>query len=141
MNASYNPWRDARDRYPHYLIDYKRELPGTMRGCIKGKTIYVCRTLPQETRRFVLAHELCHLDTRTVHTGDRRVEQMIDRMAARRLITFDDFVDAIAWTRTVGHECAAELGVDGYTLKVWAQSLTPDEKRYISTRLQSRGEP
>ncbi|ASN69208.1 hypothetical protein 7S3_30 [uncultured Caudovirales phage] len=141
MTASYNPWRDARDRYPDYLINFKRELPTGMRGCIKGKTIHVCASLTQEARRFTLAHEVCHLDTGILHTGDPRVELMIDRMAARRLITPDEFVDALAWSRRSDHECASELGVDGYTLRVWVQSLNKDERRYITALLRRRGEP
>lgn len=140
MTGSYNPWRDARDRYPDYLINFKHELPSGMRGCIKGRVIYVCTTLTQEARRFALAHELCHLDTNTLHTGDPRVELMIDRMAARRLITPDRFVDALLWSRRATHECAAELGVDGYALKVWVQSLDKNERHYITTRLRRRGD-
>ncbi|MBM4640666.1 ImmA/IrrE family metallo-endopeptidase [Rhodococcus hoagii] len=141
MTASYNPWRDARDRYPDYLINFKRVLPPGMRGCIKGKTIHVCASLTQEARRFTLAHEVCHLDTGIFHTGDPRVELMIDRMAARRLITAEEFVDALAWSRRSHNECASELGVDGYTLKVWVQSLNKDERRYITALLRRRGEP
>ncbi|WP_084982471.1 ImmA/IrrE family metallo-endopeptidase [Prescottella equi] len=140
----YNPWHDARDNFPEYLINIRHELPPGVAGGVKGRTIYLCRTLTQEARRCVLCHELVHLRRGTTHVHGNyktREEFEVDRIAARLLITPDQFVDALLWTRRHHHECAAELGVDRHTFKVWVQTLNKNERDYITRQLRQRGEP
>ncbi|MFD6517614.1 hypothetical protein [Rhodococcus sp. NPDC060176] len=141
----YNPWRDARDNFPDYTINIRHELPAGVGGFIKGKTIYLCRTLDEDGRRCTLPHELDHIRNGTDHLFEHpnsKEERAIDIAVARRLITVDKFVDALAWSRrTAGRECAAELRVDSHTLKVWVQSLSAHEKREIQQMLKSRGVP
>ncbi|MBM4686268.1 ImmA/IrrE family metallo-endopeptidase [Rhodococcus hoagii] len=141
----YNPWHDARDNFPEYVINMRHELPRGLAGGVVGRTIYLCRTLTQEARRCVLCHELVHLrrGTRHVHGNVKAREEFeVDRIAARLLITPDQFVDAMMWSRSRAHnECAAELGVDGHTFRVWVQTLNKSERDYIEARLKQREEP
>lgn len=141
----YNPWRDARDNFVDYLIDRSCELPAGLKGCVKGQTIYLCKTLDQHARRCTLSHELKHIVRGTNHAiylSHPREEMAIDRLVARQLIHIDNFIAAIPWgVKSPRPETASELGVDAHTLRVWVHTLSAKESAYIEARLRERDHP
>lgn len=140
----YHPWRRARDEFPDWEVDYSRTLPDGVAGKIVGRVIYICSSLTQAARRSTLGHELEHVDRGTTeHIDDawfrQREEATVDSIAARKLITLDELVDALAWTRfEVGPECAGELWIDAHTLRVRVRNLTDDERAFIDEELERR---
>jgi len=141
----FNPWRYARDNHPDYLIDRSHKLPPGLRGCIKGNTIYLCSSLDRDSLRCTLCHELWHIKRETnhsMHLTNYREEMAIDKLVARQLIHIDAFIAAIPFGNKVPPTHAAEeLRVDHHTLRVWFQTLSADECRYIETRLRERDHP
>ncbi|MFE5790678.1 hypothetical protein [Rhodococcus erythropolis] len=141
----YNPWRDARDNFADYLIDRSRELPAGLKGCVKGKTIYICRTLNQFSRRTTLSHELTHIVRGTNHVlylSQPREELAIDKLVARQFIHIDKFIAAVPFGgKSVPAAIADDLQVDQHTLRTWVHNLTDREREYIEIRLQERDHP
>lgn len=138
--SRFHPWRLARELYKATTIEFHPDLPVV--GDADGRTIRLRTGLSQAQRRSVLTHELVHT-TRGTTCGDSylaaKEERVVDQVAARLLITLDDLVDALAWTRGVANrECAWELWTDLHTLRVRISSLTADERRYIDDELQRR---
>lgn len=104
------------------------------------RTIWVDPGLSQAERRSTIAHELVHAergDESCAAVSDwheQKQERAVDQEAARRLITLEQLVDALLWTRDLG-ELAEELWVDVETLRTRLAHLHPAEKHYVRRRL------
>ena len=104
------------------------------------RIIWLHTRLTAAQRRSTLAHEAVH-----AYRGDERIEDPIlserqeriaERIAARLLITLEQFAEALRWCRD-DHELAEELHVDVDILTSWRGTLTPVEKAFIEDRLAS----
>lgn len=138
---SYHPWRHLRDRHPHVHVTY----PTGETGCLGRWTndgLRINGTSTQRERRCTLAHELVHFERgpapRDLHLAMRE-EEIVDRIAAQRLIELDQLIDVLAWNRyRVDDETAEELWVDLATLHTRVKNLTDDERGLIDRELERR---
>ena len=91
-------------------------------------------------RRCTLTHELIHLERGPVPTdpiGRAREELLVDIEAARRLITLDELVEALRWTREP-NELADQLWVDQPTLRTRMSHLDPVEIAELEHHLEDQ---
>jgi hypothetical protein len=137
----WHPWRHLRDTYPEVTVSCEYHLPRGKMGAWTERGLYLHRGLDQDGRRAVLSHELAHRQRGThcdpIH--DPREEEACDDLASRWLITMDELVDALAWSRyEVGPEAAGSLWCDVHMLKVRVRNLSADERRHIDTELARR---
>lgn len=130
---TYDPWRDAAQRYPDWVIR-RVELHGlTEVMCTRRRVILLDRSLGRARRRGALAHSLAHLDLEHRATdGDyeRWQEREADKLAARRLIPLDALADALRWSRSAP-EIAAELDVDVGILRARVDVIHPAERAVL----------
>lgn len=100
--------------------------------------IWLDSRLSQAGRRSTLTHELIHLErgdaAGCTSWHDRHQEQLVDRVAARRLIGMAELVDALLWSQDE-RELADTLWVDVATVKARLAGLTPGEKDEIERRI------
>lgn len=125
----YHPWRTLR-HLPHITIRWSAD--GT-RGNVTDHTITLHPLLTQAERRSTLAHELVHLERGQPppHLAARE-EQLVEEIAARRLVGLDDLADAIVWHDGQAHDdMADDLWVDRAILVARIRALRPDERAYI----------
>ncbi|MFC9768957.1 hypothetical protein [Rhodococcus jostii] len=137
----YNPWRQLRDLYPHITVTTHQPLPARLQGALAGSGIYIDRQLGQGGRRETLTHELVHRERGTVCTPDQytREERIVDEIAARRLITLEQLVDALLWTNSqAGAEAADEVWCNAHMLNVRLTSLSDDERETVTKELRRR---
>lgn len=133
----WNPWRHIGDNYPHITVVRDQELPGRIWGLTDGTRIWICKRLNQAQRRSTLAHELLHIERGLPPSEPRglaREEKLVSEIAARRLITITDLIDALRWTREPT-ELADALWVDTDTLKARMSGLDPVEVAELENRL------
>lgn len=137
----YHPWRHLRDR----AVDVRfADLRPHRLGCWDPDTqvIWLDRSLGQVGRRCTLAHELVHAERNDEACGtewhEEKQERLVDREAARRLISLDALVDALLWTLDDA-ELADELWVDLDTLRTRRDALSTIERAYIAQRLTAGG--
>ncbi|WP_234802321.1 hypothetical protein [Mycolicibacterium fortuitum] len=98
-------------------------------GLQRGARIWLCRTLTQAERRCTLTHELVHHERGPVPADPAaaaREEQIVDEIAARRLITLPQLADGLRWSRQP-RELAEHLWVDQPTLQTRMATLDPLE--------------
>lgn len=109
-------------------------------GLQLGRRIWLARGLTQAERRCTLTHELVHRERGPV-PGDpvaaAREEQLVDEIAARRLITTPALVDALRWTRDP-HQLAEHLWVDDPTLNTRMTTLDPLEVAELEHHLEDQ---
>ena len=131
---SYNPWRDAAERYPDVHIEWADIAPLHGMWSPAAGVILIERSLSKPERRAALAHELAHLDTGDRSTElcwfSRRQETAADRLAAWRLISITDLSAVVRWCRDA-REAAAELDVPLAVLVRRAQTLHPAERGMV----------
>ena len=143
---TYDPGRDAAERYPDWTI---------RRICLGGhafgvsipsrKLIYIDVGLDRAGWDSTLAHELYHLDR-----GDRgtcrseeciqRAEQRCEKEAARRMVPFRRLRRAFLIWGNDGHQLADELGVDLPLLHARFEGLHPSERHALRLAVEERGE-
>lgn len=101
--------------------------------------IVLDRSLTQVERRCTLTHELEHVHRGPISADPclaAREEAVIDRIAARRLVSLRDLVEALMWSDNE-HEVADELWVDVPTLRTRIADLAAAERREIEARLKA----
>lgn len=133
MSSRWHPWKHAGDIFPDWRIHWHHELPDTTWGLtsFRDQRIWLCRRLDQVKRRCTLTHELIHLE-RGVPPEDpaglAREEQIVDRLAAQRLITLPHLIDAYrACPSGDRYMLADSLWVDVPTLHTRMSTLDPIE--------------
>lgn len=139
MSQRWHPWRHAADHYPHVVINCRRELPAQIWGftSFPNRKIWLCKRLQQVHRRCTLTHELIHWERGPLPADPRaaaREERIVDELAARRLITLDDLVEGLRWTRDPV-ELAEGLWVDCSTLRTRMSTLDPIETAQLEHEL------
>lgn len=102
-------------------------------GFQRGRRICLCRTLTQAERRGTLTHELAHRERGPVPAAAAE-ERAVDRIAARRLITVEQLLDGLRWTRDPD-QLAEHLWVDLPALRARMDGLDPIEVADPENRL------
>lgn len=115
------------------------DLPNELLGYtdLPAGEIVLDRRLSQVERRCTLTHELEH-----VHRGPlpadpclaAREEAVIDGIAARRLVSLGELIEALLWSDRPT-EVADELWVDLPTLKTRIAGLAAEERAAIEERM------
>lgn len=101
--------------------------------------IYMHPVQLQVERRCTLTHELVHLERR--HTGPchQVAERAVRTETARRLIAFEQLVDAFRWSMSL-EEAADELHVTLPVLMDRLARLQPDEVQTLGNVILARGD-
>ncbi|TDT31141.1 uncharacterized protein DUF955 [Naumannella halotolerans] len=134
---TYDPGRDAAERYPDWVIRH-RPLGGIPEVlCRRRKVILIDRAQGWPAKRSALAHALAHLDLG--HTGHHALDDLNEHeaelLAARRLIPLDHLVDAVLWAGECWAEVADQLTVDLRLLRHRCDHLHPSERHAIKRHL------
>lgn len=99
--------------------------------------IVLDRQLTQVERRCTVTHELEHVHRGPVPADPRlaaREERVVDQLAARRLVTLGELIDALLVADNE-HDVADELWVDVPTLRTRIARLALHEQQAIDARL------
>lgn len=116
---SYEPGRDAAERYPDWVIRHRPlgGIPEVLSA--RRKVILINSSTTWAEKRCSLAHAVAHLDLgHHENPGgvfSRDQERDANLLAAGRLVPVEAFVELLSWTQSMG-EIAAELEVDLPTL-------------------------
>lgn len=142
MSGDWHPWRHMARHFPNVIICTTYELEQGVRGLVRGDRIWLCRTLDQAGRRTTLSHEIGHLERGIIpHPADSiytlREENIVDQIAARRLIPLDDLIDALRWSQQPA-ELAEILWTTERTVKCRMETLDPVEVAELEYRLDGR---
>jgi len=135
---SYDPVADVARRYPDWLVA-DADLGGLIAEvfCPSRRVILLDHTLGPAVVRCSLAHAIAHLDLGHTHPVrghfENREEAAANDLAAHRLIPLDDYAAALSWTRDPD-EIAAELAVDGATLRIREARFTAADRRFVRRR-------
>lgn len=142
---SYDPVADVARRYPDWLVA-DADLGGLVAEvfCPLRRVILIDRSLGPYVARCSLAHAIAHLDLGHTHPArghfENREESAANVLAARRLIPLEDYAAALRWTRHPD-EVAAELAVDGATLRIRESRFTAADRRFVRRRAGRSHEP
>lgn len=129
IEGLWHPWRTLRNEHTDVQLSCRHRLPDQIMGLQRGARIWLCRTLTQAERRCTLTHELVHRERGPVPADPAaaaREEQIVDEIAARRLITLPQLADGLRWSRQP-RELAEHLWVDQPTLQTRMATLDPLE--------------
>ena len=102
-----------------------------MHAATDGETIYMEKRLLQVERRCTLTHELVHVDLGHTEAQDEKSEAKVRRITAKRLIDWDDLVDAFRWAHDQ-YEAADELWVTPEVFADRLRHLTPIERALLA---------
>ncbi|MDU1018147.1 MAG: hypothetical protein E7A55_14770 [Clostridium perfringens] len=130
-----HPWRRLR-HLNDWLLEWG-QLPEGISGEINWPThtITIDPRLSQAQRRCALAHELEHVMRGPAPKWDEaREEAVVERTAARRLVSIDELASAVQWTRDPV-ELAEELWIDADMLSALVDGLTPSERAKVNQAL------
>lgn len=133
----HHPWRLLRS-LPHVTLEWVR-----MVGRV-GETngVDLIRLHPdqlQVERRVAITHELVHLERGHTSGCNTRVEAGVRAETARRLVTIDALLDALAWTQD-WDEAADHLWVTVEVLRDRIDHLTPAERDALTVKAREMGE-
>ncbi|KOS56460.1 hypothetical protein Rruber_02716 [Rhodococcus ruber] len=136
----WHPWRHIGKHHPHIRVTCRDVLPDGLKGAWTGDTVYLDPSLGQASRRWVLTHEIHHIERGPVPDDpylSAIEERIVDILSARKLIPLPQLVDALVWTQD-HHELAEELWVDVDAIAVRLDNLTPAERAHIHRELARR---
>lgn len=128
-SLTYDPWRDAGQRYPDWLIRRVDLMGLTEVTCTRRRIILLDREMRYARRRCALAHAIAHLDLQHTPVGleyEAWQEREADKLAARRLIPIHALADVLRWSRVTA-EIASELDVDVDMLRARVDIVHPSE--------------
>lgn len=118
-------------------------LPDGIAGLTDGHTIWLNPVLTTVGWRCTLAHELVHVERGTPPPGlDLKEERKVDRIAARRLTSTEELMEAVVWTQNTENRriLAHELSLDLTMLDIRLQAITDQEMAAINHALDELGE-
>lgn len=134
----WHPWRAIRNR-PDITVRW-RQMDGRLgEWDERTRTMTLDPRQLQRERRVTATHEAIHAERRDRCGGDERVEWIVRRETARRLICIHALADAVLFYGE--HDLAAlaeELWVDEDTVEVRRQTLHPAERGYLRHRVALR---
>ena len=137
MIHSWNPWEELRDKWPHVMLHHVTKIDaGDALAYTDGsENIWILDGLTVAERRCTLTHELIHLERGdTGHQSDK-VERLVEREAARRLIPLDNLLE-VDWAQPL-EKIADDLWVDEATLEVRLATLSEPERSRLHDRLKA----
>ncbi|MEU6582850.1 hypothetical protein [Nocardia sp. NPDC046763] len=118
------------------------DLPGKARASWTTDGIYIDRSLGQAARRCALTHEIVHLERGPVPADSRLAvieERIVSVIAAKRLITLHQLIEALMWAAPTSlYELAEELWVDLSTLRIRLRHLTAKEVQRVNDEIAGR---
>lgn len=140
----HHPWRHFRESLPHWDLVWGF-LPEGVAGFTDWETctITLDRRLTQAERRSTICHEALHAHRGPIPNDPvivAREEAIIERLAARRLITLHALGEALAWSRRPT-TVADVLWVDEQLLHARLDHLHPAERHYLMQRLDGVHHP
>lgn len=138
----WHPWRHLSTDHAHLEVRFT-DLPDGLLGYtdLARGVVVLDKRLTQVERRCTLTHELEHVHRGPVPADPAlaaREEHTVDQLAARRLVSLRDLIDALLWSQHE-HEVADELWVDVPTLRTRLADLAAHEREAITARLQGSG--
>lgn len=139
--GQHHPWR-ALGRLVDWTLHFAH-LPEGMLGLtdFRRRTITLVPDMTQAERRCTLEHELQHVERGPAPPWRRaHEERVVDDLASRRLITFEDLVEAMVWAYDE-HEAADELWVDVAMVRARLAGLSSAESAELEKRLLDRERP
>jgi hypothetical protein len=104
---------------------------------LRARVITLCPTLLQDERRSTLTHELVHLERGSPCGPGEWEEREVARLAAARIISLPDLVEAVKWSDHVDEQ-ALELWVDEDTVRVRLRHLTDRERAELDRARAAR---
>jgi hypothetical protein len=104
---------------------------------LRARVITLCPTLLQDERRSTLTHELVHLERGSPCGPGDWEEREVARVAAARIISLPDLVEAVKWSDHVDEQ-ALELWVDEDTVRVRLRHLTDRERAELDRARAAR---
>lgn len=124
--SDYDPYADAERRG---FILSRVDLPGDYCAVtdLKGN-IWLDNRLLQREERSALAHEIAHYDVPSGAFQGASLEAEVNRIAAERLIDFDELVSAAKWADSI-EEMAEELHVNDDLVRARISGLTGAEAK------------
>ena len=137
MIHPWNPWEELREHWEHVTLHYapSLEVSDALAYTDGAENIWILDGLTVAERRCTLTHELIHLERRDAgHQGDK-VERLVEREASRRLIPFDNLLEA-DWGQSL-EKIADDLWVDEATLEVRLATLGEAENELLHVRIQA----
>lgn len=128
----YDPWAELAAQ-PDIRLFWRHQKPcGLYHHDVRE--IHLRQGLTEAQGRSTLAHELIHAERGDVSLSepalDARQELLVEREAARRLISVQALADAVRWTCHPG-EVADVLRVDLLTLQTRFEGLTDEERAVL----------
>ena len=127
----HHPWRELRERGDGVVVHYTSFNDGRVAATDGSNAIWLDRSLQQTARRCAIAHEQAHIDLGHTSCADEKDESAACRMAAQKLIDWDDLVDAFKWAHNA-HEAADELWVTPEVLEDRLHFLHPNERALLA---------
>ncbi|MCT2182891.1 ImmA/IrrE family metallo-endopeptidase [Brevibacterium casei] len=122
----HHPWRELRDRGEGVVLHVTRFTDNRVAATDGSNAIWLDADLLQVERRCAIAHEQAHIDLGHRDCDDPREESAARRLAARKLVDWDDLVDAYRWASCMA-EWADELWVTVEVLEDRLKYLHPHE--------------
>lgn len=143
--SRYSPFDVIAD-HPHWTLGFIRLPDGESgRWYDHLKVMLIDNRLGRIARRVTAAHEVEHAlagdaacrGTASDSWYETRLEQAVDRAAARKLIALDALADVLQWALGPD-EVAEELDVEPAVVRNRIRHLTDAEKAYIEQRIEAR---
>lgn len=131
----YNPWRMLAR---HMDVNTRADLPTHIDAVTDGNRIWLRRGLTQAQRRSALAHELVHAERGPVPKfAEAKEEELVEQIAARRLIALDDLAEALVWHGGVVHaDTADDCWSDVTMLRARIRACDSAELEYLHRRFE-----
>lgn len=138
--GTWHPWRHLNTDHAHLEVRFT-DLPDGLLGYtdLARGVVVLDKRLTQVERRCTLTHELEHVHRGPVPADPglaAREESIVDRIAARRLVTLGELIDALLWSDRE-HDVADQLWVDIPTLRTRLADLAAHERAAIVERLRA----
>jgi len=127
----FSPWGALRE-LAHVTLHFIVMPDGALGRTDGRRRIWLDKRLQQAERRCALTHELVHLERGHTSCQGPRAEQRVREETARRLISFDDLVEAYRWTQHSA-ELADELWVTVDVVQDRLAALNDGERRQLAS--------
>lgn len=139
----YDAARELARLFPHVTV-LTAPLIGALAAVLPARrVVLVAERSTRAEQRCSLTHELIHLERGDRCSGgeglDAKLEQAVDREAARRLIPLDHLAGALQGSGSDEAEVAQELDVDIHTLRTRLDNRRDDERRRLDATLRDWG--
>jgi hypothetical protein len=122
----FSPWGALRE-LAHVTLHFIVMPDGALGRTDGRRRIWLDKRLQQAERRCALTHELVHLERGHTSCVGARAERAVREETARRLIPFEDLLEAYRWTQHPA-ELADELWVTADVVHDRLAALSDEER-------------